>query len=51
VRTASARPGAADLIILKVSETENTASARGPQALSDKYEYDVLTQLMEESCR
>jgi two-component system sensor histidine kinase/response regulator len=40
-----------DKLILRVSETEDGALAHALQALSDNYEYDVLTQLMEESCR
>jgi len=39
-----------DKLILKVSETEEAGFARSLQALADKYEYDALTQLLEESC-
>jgi CheY-like chemotaxis protein len=38
-------------LILQVRETEDTASAHALQALADKYEYDALTQLLEEACR
>ena len=39
-----------DRLILKVSEVEDTGCARALQALADKYEYDALTRLLEESC-
>jgi CheY-like chemotaxis protein len=40
-----------DKLILKVSETEDPGFARSLQALADKYEYDALTQLLEEAGR
>jgi PAS domain S-box-containing protein len=38
-----------DKLILKVGETENAVSVRALQELADKYEYDVLTRLLEEA--
>jgi hypothetical protein len=40
-----------DKCILRVRETENSESGRALQQLADKYEYDVLTRLLEEACR
>jgi hypothetical protein len=40
-----------DKLLLKVRETEDAGSAQALQALADKYEYDVLTRLLEEACR
>ncbi len=40
-----------DELIVKVSETADPESARSLQTLADKYEYDALTRLLEESCR
>ena len=37
-----------DKLILKVSETEGAGSANALQELADKYQYDTLTQLLEE---
>jgi response regulator RpfG family c-di-GMP phosphodiesterase len=39
-----------DTLILKVRETEDGASAEALQKLADNYEYDALTQLLEEAC-
>jgi PAS domain S-box-containing protein len=39
-----------DRLILRVRENGDTGSARGLQQLADKYEYDALTQLLEETC-
>jgi hypothetical protein len=38
------------MLILKVRETEDAASAEGLQELADKYDYDGLTRLFEEAC-
>jgi PAS domain S-box-containing protein len=40
-----------DRLILRVRENGDTGSAQGLQELADKYEYDALTQLLEETCR
>ena len=40
-----------DKLILDVSESEDAGLARALQSLADKYEYDALTRLLEESCR
>jgi PAS domain S-box-containing protein len=40
-----------DELIVKVSETVDPESAHSLQALADRYEYDALTRLLEESCR
>jgi PAS domain S-box-containing protein len=40
-----------DQLILKVGEATDADSARALQELADKYEYDALTQLLEEVCR
>ncbi len=39
-----------DKLILKVRGMENITSAFGLQKLADKYEYDALTRLLEETC-
>jgi hypothetical protein len=39
-----------DRLILKVSEAADAGCASALQALADKYEYDALTRLLEESC-
>jgi CheY-like chemotaxis protein/nitrogen-specific signal transduction histidine kinase len=38
-------------LIAKVRETEDTVAAQALQELADRYEYDVLTRLLEEACR
>lgn len=40
-----------DKLILKVLETEDEGSANALKELVDRYEYDALTQLLEEACR
>jgi CheY-like chemotaxis protein len=40
-----------DRLILQVSEAEEAGCARALQALADKYEYDALTRLLEETYR
>jgi signal transduction histidine kinase/CheY-like chemotaxis protein len=40
-----------DKLIITVRETEFLESAQALQQLADKYEYDALTQLLEEACR
>ena len=40
-----------DKLILKVRETGDAGSAHALQELADNYEYDALTQLLEEACR
>jgi PAS domain S-box-containing protein len=40
-----------DELILQMSATEDAASAQALQQLADKYEYDALTRLLEETCR
>jgi signal transduction histidine kinase/DNA-binding response OmpR family regulator len=49
--TLNGSKGSLDNCILRVRETENSESARALQQLADKYEYDVLTRLLEEACR
>ena len=39
-----------DKLIVKVRETQNESFASSLQELADKYEYDALTQLLEEVC-
>jgi PAS domain S-box-containing protein len=39
-----------DELILKVRENEDAQCAHALQELADKYEYDVLTRLLEEAC-
>ena len=38
-------------LIVKVRETQDTVAAQALQELADRYEYDVLTRLLEEACR
>jgi len=38
-------------LILQVRETADAGSANALQELADKYEYDALSQLLEEACR
>jgi two-component system, sensor histidine kinase and response regulator len=38
-------------LILKVSELEDVETALALQQLADRYEYDALTRLLEETCR
>jgi signal transduction histidine kinase/DNA-binding response OmpR family regulator len=38
-------------LILRVPETEDAECAQALQGLADRYEYDALTQLLEETCR
>jgi hypothetical protein len=40
-----------DELILKVPGAGDAESAQGLQELADRYEYDALTQLLEEACR
>jgi PAS domain S-box-containing protein len=40
-----------DSLIRKVHEAGDAESARGLQELADKYDYDALTRLLEESCQ
>jgi PAS domain S-box-containing protein len=40
-----------DELILQMSVTEDAASAQALKQLADKYEYDALTRLLEETCR
>ncbi len=40
-----------DRLIVQVSEADDAGCARALQALADKYEYDALTRLLEETCR
>ncbi len=40
-----------DKLIVTVRETEYSESALALQQLADRYEYDALTQLLEEACR
>jgi PAS domain S-box-containing protein len=40
-----------DRLILQVLEGGDAESAQGLQDLADKYEFDALTQLLEETCR
>ena len=39
-----------DKVIAKVRGTGDAASARALQELADKYEYDALTRLLEDTC-
>ena len=39
-----------DKLILKVSKAGDAEAACALQELADKYEYDALTRLLEESC-
>jgi len=48
--TADGSKRSLDMLILKVRETEDAASAEGLQELADKYDYDGLTRLFEEAC-
>jgi len=48
--TANGSKKSLDMLILKVRETEDAASAAGLQELADKYEYDALTRLFEKAC-
>jgi PAS domain S-box-containing protein len=49
--TASGSKRRLDELILRVRETEDSASAQALQQLADKYEYDALTLLLEEASR
>jgi len=49
--TLSGNKSLMDKLILQAREAGHAGSARGLQALADNYEYDALTQLLEESCR
>jgi hypothetical protein len=40
-----------DSLIVKVGEIGDAETARGLQALADRYEYDALTRLLEQACR
>ena len=40
-----------DELIHKVRETEDVGSAEALQELADRYQYDALTQLLEQACR
>jgi len=48
--TANGSKKSLDMLILKVRDTEDAASAEGLQELADKYDYDALTRLLEEAC-
>ncbi len=39
-----------DKLILKVSETEDAESARALQQLADRYDYDALMRLLDQTC-
>jgi hypothetical protein len=43
--------GLLDELILKVAESGDAESAHALQELADRYEYDVLTRLLEETSR
>jgi CheY-like chemotaxis protein len=49
--TAAGNKRLLDKLIVKVSETGDTGSARALQDLADRYEYDALSRLLEASCR
>ena len=40
-----------DKLILKVRQTEDAGSGQALQELADRYEYDALTEFLEEACR
>ena len=40
-----------DKLIFKIRESGHAESAHALQELADNYEYDALTQLLEEACR
>jgi CheY-like chemotaxis protein len=48
--TLAGNKGLLDLLIFKVRETGDVESAHALQELADKYEYDTLTQFLEEVC-
>ena len=48
--TLSGNKNLMDRLILAVGETGQAGAAPGLQELADKYEYDVLTRLLEEAC-
>jgi hypothetical protein len=39
-----------DQVVREIRESGNRESAAGIQELADRYEYDVLTELLEASC-
>jgi CheY-like chemotaxis protein len=49
--TAAGNKKLLDKLILRVPDTGGGDSALALQALADKYEYDTLSQLLEEACR
>ncbi len=49
--TASGNKRLLDKLIDKVRESEDAAFANSLQALADRYEYDALSQSLEEACR
>ena len=40
-----------DQVVRQIREGGNLESAAGIQELADRYEYDLLTELLEASCR
>jgi DNA-binding response OmpR family regulator len=49
--TAAGNKRLLDKLIVKVRETGDAGSAAALQDLADRYEYDALSQLLEDSCR
>jgi hypothetical protein len=48
--TLAGNKGLLDRLILRVPETADAESAHALQELADKYEYEALTQLLDEVC-